>query len=94
MKEILFGAILAVATISTAHAGSKPETAASISSDESAKPRQSPLQMNSSADMLSDDFMRDVSDGSKPSADGKNEEEESGETIDQSLRTHATRLPN
>jgi len=45
------------------------------------------------AQELSDDFLGDVADGSKPAADGTVVEEESSDTMDQTLRVHTRTTP-
>lgn len=47
---------------------------------------------SASGEVLSDDFMRDISDGTTSSGKDKVAEEESGETIDQTVRMSTTHL--
>lgn len=85
MKFATITAFVLVAASGMAMASEPDSKDAGISDG---KIRPGTLHPDASSDMLSDDFMRDVSDGVSPAKDGVAEEEESGETLDQTLRAH------
>jgi len=84
-------ALLLVASTSL-HAGdtisSAPATAEAATSTKASATRP-----GTNTEELSDDFLGDVADGSKPAADGTVAEEESGDTMDQTLRVHTRPTP-
>ena len=78
---LLLAVIAAPIYAATAPGSDRPDTITAPSTgNETGKP--------ANAEELSDAFLGDVSDGSKPAADGSRTEEESGDTMDQTLRSH------
>ncbi|MFP5415053.1 MAG: hypothetical protein ACLGG1_08595 [Gammaproteobacteria bacterium] len=84
-------ALLLVASTAL-HAG-ETINSAPATADASPAAKASATRPGTNAEELSDDFLGDVADGSEPAADGTVAEEESGDTLDQTLRAHTRSTP-
>lgn len=84
MKRVLITSVIMflVAQFSVADTGSAPGRSA----DQPPAESKIGLYTAPASEVLSDDFMSDVSDGSGTGEGGEREQEESGETIEQTLR--------
>lgn len=76
--------MLSVAQLATADT----KTATARNAEQLPSESKSVLATVPAGEILSDDFMRDVSDGSSTGESGEREQEESGETIEQTLRVN------
>lgn len=90
MKYATIGAFVLAAASCMAMANEPASKGAENAAD--GKGSSSSPHPDANSDMLSDDFMRDVSDGVSPARNGEAEEEQSGETLDQTLRAHTKGL--
>lgn len=91
MRYLLATCVLLLVVASTsnadiAKAGDTQEATPSRSTDATSDKPPKPEE-------LSDAFLGEVSDGSKPAANGSRGEEENGGTLDQTLRTHTRGTP-